>query len=139
MIYTTITNSIVTRDYKLFCVMMDIRHGSGTARYRTPAENRTVTQFLLSVNTGRRAVFINFNRGIAAIVEARPKKGDWSDNMLVGQKLSYNDMRRINLYNSSFEGSSKELRTLFYDTHTAFSNEVRRYSWQNPILSAVSP
>lgn len=139
MIYTTIANSVVTRDYKLFCVMMDISYGPGT-KYRSPAESRTVAQFLLSVNTGRRAVFINFNRGIAAIVEARNVKPSWwSDDLSPGHKLSRDDRRRINLYNSTFEGSSKELRAIFSEYHSAFTKEVQRYSWQHPILSKVLP
>lgn len=95
MIYTSFTNFVKTRDYRLFCIMMDIPYGSGT-KYRTPAENRTVNQFLLTVNTGRRAVYLNFNRDLAVIVEP-------------GNSIS------------SFSGPSKTLKQLFNDSYRARS------------------
>lgn len=67
MNYATFKSVFVTRDYKTFCDLMRIPRGS--VRYRTPAENRTAHQFLLAVNTGRRAVFVNFNEDLAVIVE----------------------------------------------------------------------
>jgi len=69
MIYATFSQVVVTRNYGVFCSAMDIRHGSGTARYRTPAESRVAAQFLLAVNANRKAVFVNFNRNIAVVVE----------------------------------------------------------------------
>lgn len=76
MIYATFKSVFATRDYKTFCDLMGIPRGS--VRYRTPAENRAAHQFLLAVNTGRRAVFVNFNEDLAVVVEpcfANTRKG----------------------------------------------------------------
>lgn len=69
MIYATFSNVIFIRSYKDFCSLMDIPHGPGASSRRTPAESRTVHQFLLAVNAGRSGVFINLNLDIAVIVE----------------------------------------------------------------------
>jgi len=71
MIFANFTNVIKTRDYKTFCDIMSIEHGVGTEKYRTPAESRIARQFVLTVNTGRSGVFINFNNSVAVIVDKR--------------------------------------------------------------------
>jgi hypothetical protein len=48
---------------------MEIYRGPQPNRWRSPAESRTVAQFLLAVNTGRKAVFINLNKDLAIYVE----------------------------------------------------------------------
>lgn len=121
MIYTSFTNFVKTRDYRLFCIMMDIPYGSGT-KYRTPAENRVVNQFLLTVNTGRRAVYLNFNRDLAVIVEPRnsanlkDKYGSYRTDINLRHAISH-----IDLMDSSFSGPSKTLKQLFNDSHRARS------------------
>lgn len=69
MIYASFSQVLVTRDYKTFCKAMDIYRGPQPNRWRSPAESRTIAQFLLAVNTGRKAVFINFNNSLAVVVE----------------------------------------------------------------------
>lgn len=69
MIYASFNKVLVTRNYKNFCDHMKIPTGTNSRKWGTPAENRMVAQFLLAVNTGRRAVFINFNEDLAVVVE----------------------------------------------------------------------
>jgi len=132
MIYTSSTNVLKTRDYRLFCIMMDIPFGAGTARYQTPAENRTVKQFLLAVNSGRRAVFFNLNSGLAVFVEPRC----FEPERLVGNYSRVQIRRmviRIDLHESSFEGADEKLKGLFWKWYPEFEQSSRRYSWQTPL------
>lgn len=79
MIFASFSSVKFTRSYKLFCTYMDIPRGVGAGKLRTPAESRTVRQFLLAVNTNRRAVFVNFNSGLAVVVERHYKPyGEWA-------------------------------------------------------------
>lgn len=69
MIYASFTKVYKIRSYRNFCFLMDIITGRGAAMRRTPAEARTVAQFLLAVNSNRRAVFVNLNKDLAVFVE----------------------------------------------------------------------
>lgn len=137
MIYTSIPNSVFTRNYKLFCAMMEIPTGSGT-KYRTPAESRTVAQFLLAVNTKRRAVFINFNIDLSVVVEPRgaeedvlkDKYGNYSIRTKSELKQS---LERLDISNSTFEGPSKMLKQRFIHNRGALEETLKGYSWQHPV------
>jgi len=72
MIYASFSNVIKTRNYNLFYDTMSIPRGVGAEKHRSPAESRTVRQFVLAVNTGRGGVFLNFNGDIAIVVDRYP-------------------------------------------------------------------
>lgn len=77
MIYASFTNVFKLRKYANFCFLMEIPMGLGAERRRTPAESRTVHQFLLAVNTNRRAMFVNFNKDLAVLVEPFSYEPSW--------------------------------------------------------------
>lgn len=101
MIYTSFTKVVFTRDYDEFCRSMDIPWGVGSEKFRTPAESRTVAQFILAVNTGREAVFINFNSDLAVVVEP------FFPNTPAGRELNRN-IQAVATDEKFWEGVPKE-------------------------------
>lgn len=68
MIYASFSRVVYVKSYEEFCTSMDIWQGAGSETRRTPAETKIVFQFLLAFNTGRRGVFINFNKDLAVVL-----------------------------------------------------------------------
>lgn len=119
MIYATFSKVLVTRDYKIFCDRMNIGYGPH-AKWRSPAECRMVAQFLLAVNTGRKAVFVNFNNGLAVVVEP------FYPNTRNGRKMS-DTFRRI--------GSSLDRNESFVEKRTLVANQWLDFSYNSDELS----
>jgi hypothetical protein len=68
MIYYSSLDPVYCDNYGMFCSIMGISFGPGSARNRTPAETRAVAAFLYAVNSGRGGVFINFNTDLKIVV-----------------------------------------------------------------------